>query len=101
MATGADGTLTVLDGTTNVMYVFAPNANNNPTPEYSFQSPAQFFSSPMTVDTNNNVYGFQLNIGLPNTFQLDAYPAGSTGVGKALFSVESSLFNPQAILFGL
>jgi len=99
MAVGADGTLTVMDGTTFVMYTFAPGATNNPTPESSFQSPAEFFFGPMTVDPNDNIYGFQLNIGSPNTYQLDAYPAGSTGVGKALFSVESSYFNPSALIF--
>lgn len=99
MAAGADGTLTVIDSVTYEIYVFAPGATNNPTPEYSFQSPAQFFFGPIAVDPNDNVYGFQLNIGSPNTYQLDAYPAGSTGVGKALFSVESSYFNPSALVF--
>jgi hypothetical protein len=99
LAAGSDGTLTVMDGSTFEFYVFAPGAANNPTPEYANQSPAQFFSSPMTVDANNNGYGLQTNIGDPSSYQINAYPAGSTGVATALFDVLVGATQPNFMIF--
>ena len=99
LGVGSDGTLTVMDATTHQFYVFAPGAANNPTPESSFQSPAQFFSGPMTVDANNNAYGMQLNIGAPTSYQINAYPAGSTGVATALFDVLVGATQPNFMVF--
>jgi hypothetical protein len=99
LAAGSDGTLTVMDGSTFEFYVFAPGAANNPTPEYAYQSPAQFFSSPMTVDANNNGYGLQTNIGDPSSYQINAYPAGSTGVATALFDVLVGATQPNFMIF--
>ena len=99
MAAGSDGTLTVMDGVTNVMYVFAPGTGNNPPPEFVLQSTAQFFFPPLTVDANNNIYGSALFIGSPNTYQLQAFAAGTNGVAPPIFSVQSPLLNPTYILF--
>lgn len=99
LGVGSDGTLTVMDGNTFEFYVFAPGATNNPTPEYQFQSPAQFFSNPMTVDPNNNAYGVQLNISASSTYQINAYPAGSTGVATALFDVLVGATEPNFMIF--
>jgi hypothetical protein len=53
----------------------------------------------MTVDANNNAYGMQLNIGAPTSYQINAYPAGSTGVATALFDVLVGATQPNFMVF--
>jgi len=99
LAAGADGTLTLFDGTTFEGYVFKPGANGNVAPSSVFQSAALNYNSPITVDANNNVYGSQFFI-TPVSYSLTAFPAGANGVVPPLFSVQSPLLSPAAILVG-
>jgi hypothetical protein len=91
MAVGPDGTLVVIDAITNAVYGFAPGTTNNPSPSFVFQSPSDLFAPPITLDANDNVYGLQF---LAPGNQLDVYPAGSTGVPAALFTLQLTPANP-------
>ncbi len=101
LAVGPDGTLTTFDGTTNEVYVFAPGASGNASPQTVFQSSAlNWAQSPIAVDSNNNVYGAQFVIaGSSVTYNLVAFPAGAAGVKSPLFSMQSATLAPTDILF--
>jgi hypothetical protein len=100
LGVGPDGTLTVYDGVTFEVYVFAPGAANNPSPVSVFQSPALNWTTPITVDANNNVYGSQFFYGASTYYDLAVFPANATSVVQPLFTVQSAALAPTGILTG-